>query len=179
MRELGVMNQVKNSNETKFVEVYQNYWQPLFNSGYKRLKRKEVVEGIVQEVFVELWQKRSDLEIRRSMEAYLFTMMKYKVINYIRFLVVKDKYIHFVETNSKQLGSEVEEKLLFGELEKAFDEEVKKLPLQSRNVYQLRYYSGLKYSEIAEKLTISVSTVEKHMIKANKILRTNLRGFSN
>jgi len=173
------LDQISNGNESAFIEVYEKYWQYLFNSGYKRLKSREVVEGMVQEVFVDLWQKRKILNINHSLESYLYTMMKYKVFNHVKSLILKDKYNNFIANQPQSFGSEVEEKLMFEELEKAFGEVVEKLPPQAKKVYQMRHISGLKYAEIATKLEISVSTVEKHMIKAIKILRTNLKDYSN
>lgn len=177
--ETSLLDQISSGNESAFIKVYENYWKQLFNFGYKRLKKKEVVEGIVQEVFVELWLKRENLCAINSLEAYLFTMVKYMIINHVKSLLVKDRYNQFLAYQSKTIGSEVEEKLLFNELDKAYWEEVKKLSPQARKVYQMRHVSGLKYAQIASKLDISVSTVEKHMIKAKKVIRTNLKHYSN
>ncbi|MBD8487182.1 RNA polymerase sigma-70 factor [Echinicola sp. CAU 1574] len=176
--ELRLLEQIKRGNEMAFVQVYDKYWKLLFNSGYKRLQKREIVEGLVQEVFVEMWQKRKSLEIHTSLNSYLYTAMKYKVINQMKSQMVKEKYVAFVTSKKLSFGSEVEENIFYNELNDAYKKEVSSLPDQARKVYKLKKYQDLSYAEIAQEMQISVSTVEKHMIKALKILRNNLRNYS-
>ncbi|GGZ14561.1 DNA-directed RNA polymerase sigma-70 factor [Echinicola pacifica] len=176
--EQRILEQIRKGNEMAFVEVYNKYWKQLYNSGYRRLRKQEIVEGLVQEVFVEMWQKRTSLEVHTSLGAYLFTAMKYKVINHIKSQVVKEKYVDFVKSRNNTFGSEVEEKLYYRELDEAYQKEVACLPGQAKIVYELKNSEGMTYAEIAKVMEISISTVEKHMIKALKILRENLRRYS-
>jgi len=176
--EIRLIDQIKRGNEMAFVEIYDKFWRQLFNSGYKRLQKKEIVEGLVQEVFIEMWQKRETLNIHTSLSSYLFTAMKYKVINQIKSQMVKEKYVAFVHSKKLSFGSEVEEKIFYKELKKAYKKEVSSLPEQAKKVYELKNNEGMSYAEIAKSMEISVSTVEKHMIKALKILRTNLKNYS-
>ncbi|UCS91915.1 RNA polymerase sigma-70 factor [Echinicola marina] len=176
--ELRLLKQIRKGNELAFVEVYDKYWKLLFNSGYKRLRKKEIVEGLVQEVFVEMWVKRESLEIHTSFNSYLYTAMKYKVINQMKSQMVKEKYVAFISSKRPSFGSEVEEKVFYKELDEAYKKEVAELPEKAKKVYVLKNNEGKSYAEIAQKLDISISTVEKHMIKALKILRTNLKNYS-
>ncbi|AWW32343.1 RNA polymerase sigma-70 factor [Echinicola strongylocentroti] len=176
--ETRLLEQIRKGNEMAFVEVYDKYWKQLFNSGYKRLQKKEIVEGLVQEVFVEMWQKREVLMVHTSLGAYLFTALKYKVINQMKSQMVKEKYVAFVTSRKSNFGSEVEEKIFYKELDDAYKQEISNLPTQAKRVYELKNSDGMSYVEISQEMGISVSTVEKHMIKALKILRENLRGFS-
>lgn len=176
--ETRLLGQIKKGNEMAFVEIYNKYWKQMFNSGYKRLQKREIVEGLVQEVFVEMWQKREVLEVHTSLGSYLFTALKYKVINQMKSQMVREKYTAFVQTKHASFGSEIEEQLFYKELDAAYKKEVSSLPGQAKKVYELKNNDGMSYAEIADAMQLSVSTVEKHMIKALKILRTNLRGYS-
>ncbi|WP_186755594.1 RNA polymerase sigma-70 factor [Echinicola salinicaeni] len=176
--ELRLLKQIRKGNELAFVEVYDKYWKLLFNSGYKRLQKKEIVEGLVQEVFVEMWMKRESLEIHTSFNSYLYTAMKYKVINQMKSQMVKEKYVAFVNSRRPSFGSEIEEQLFYKELDEAYRKEVSELPEKAKTVYTLKNNEGKSYAEIAREMEISISTVEKHMIKALKILRANLKNYS-
>src|SRR5690554_7678618 len=106
--EIALVEQLRAGKESAFVSIYNAYWKLLFNSGYKRLGKREIVEGFVQEVFVELWQKRMTIQIHTSLEAYLITAMKYRVYNHLKAQYIKDRYIDFEVNKRKSFGSEVE-----------------------------------------------------------------------
>lgn len=172
-----LINQIKNGDTKAFDKIYSNYWEILFNYGYNRLKKKEIVEGLVQEVFVSLWKEREHLNIHTSLIGYLKVCMKFKVFNQIKFLAVKEKYQDFLTYSTSFSCSDVEESLWFEELQNAYIKQVELLPNQARRAYRLRVEMEMSCPEIAKELQLSVSTVEKHLIKAKRILRENLRNF--
>lgn len=169
---------LKEGRRNAFMQIYDTYWQSLFNHAYKRLQNREVVQELIQDLFTELWQKRKNLLIHTSLSAYLHQSLKYKVLNYIKAEMVREKYAETVRQQPLVYGNAVEENVLFTELNKALKKEISLLSPQSRRVYQLKHENGLSYAEISKHLNISVSTVEKHMIKALKKLRENLKEFA-
>lgn len=131
----------------------------------------------MQEVFVNLWKERVKLTIHSSLICYLKTCMKFKVFNQIQSQAVKEKYQNFLVYSTSFSCSGVEEGIWYDELQKAYIKQVELLPQQAKRAYSLRVESEMSCPEIARELHISVSTVEKHLIKANRILRENLRRF--
>ena len=172
-----LMDQIKTGDEKAFEKIYDKYWKILFNYGYHRLKKREIVEGLVQEVFVNLWKERENLSIHSSLIGYLKTCMKFKVFNQIKFQTVKEKHQNFLSYSTSFSCSGVEEGLWFEELQMAYTKQVELLPHQAKKAYRLRMELEMSCPEIARELQLSVSTVEKHLIKANRILRDNLRRF--
>lgn len=175
--DLILISQIKKGDKKAFDKIYCGYWKILFDYGYNRLNKKEVVEGMVQEVFVNLWKEREQLNIHTSLIGYLKACMKFKILNQIKFLAVKEKYQDFLSYSTSFSCSGVEESLWFEELQNAYIKQVELLPNQARRAYRLRVEMEMSCPEIAKELQLSVSTVEKHLIKANRILRENLRNF--
>ncbi|WP_192346187.1 RNA polymerase sigma-70 factor [Algoriphagus sp. Y33] len=169
------LERIKSGDESAFIEVYDLYWKQLFNFGYKKLSKKEIVEGIVQEVFIDLWTKRAKLEIHTSLSSYLFTSVNYKIINKYKSQSIRDKYSEEEKSKGEQNSASTEEKILFNDLKSNIKKVVREFPPQRKKVYQLRFNKGLSYIEIAQSMEISVSTVEKHLMRALKDIRVSLR----
>ncbi len=175
LNEQEIIERIKNGDESAFIEVYDLFWKRLFNFGYKKLCKKEIVEGIVQEVFIDFWTKRAKLDIHTSLSSYLFTSVNYRIINQYKSQTIRDKYSDQEKFKGEQKSSSTDEKVLFNDLKSNIKKVVQNFPPQRKKVYQLRFKKGLSYIEIAENLEISVSTVEKHLMRALKDIRISLR----
>ncbi|MDR7131312.1 RNA polymerase sigma-70 factor (ECF subfamily) [Algoriphagus sp. 4150] len=170
-----IIERIKNGDESAFIEAYDLYWKSLFNFGYKKLGKKEIVEGIVQEVFIDFWAKRAKLEIHTSLSSYLFTSVNYRIINQYKSQSIRDKYSEKEKSKGEQNSPSTEEQILFNDLKSNIKKVVREFPSQRKKVYQLRFNKGLSYTEISQTLEISVSTVEKHLMRALKDIRVSLR----
>ena len=175
LNELELLERIKNGDDSAFIEVYDLYWKRMFNFGYKRLGKKEIVEGIVQDVFIDLWTKRTKLDIHTSLQAFLFTSVNYRIINQYKSQSIRERFTLREKSKGEQQNSSTDEKVLFNDLKSNIKKVVRDFPPQRKKVYQLRFDKGLSYIEISEKLEISVSTVEKHLMRALKDLRVNLK----
>jgi RNA polymerase sigma-70 factor (ECF subfamily) len=78
--EQGLLLLLHNNNEAAFTEIYNRFWYKLFCIAVNKLKNLNEAEELVQDIFVALWTRRHLQEIE-SLEAYLATAVKYKVIN--------------------------------------------------------------------------------------------------
>ncbi len=178
LNELELVHLIKSGDEAAFVQAYDRYWRQLFNFGYQKLGKREMTEGIVQEVFIDLWVKRKSLQIHTSLTSYLFSAVNYRIINQRKSQLVRDKYAEKQQFKGESKSSSVEEALFYKDLKSAIKKIVRGFPSQRRKVYKLRFKKGFSYKEIADTLQLSVSTVEKHMIKALKDLRSHLKDHS-
>ena len=160
-----------------FEEIYHRYWPRLYSMGYKRLKEREAVEELIQDLFSSLWFSRHSATIH-SLSSYLFSSMKYKVINHLRHESVKQNYIvqesEFVNT----VDNSTEETLLLHDLQDALDQEIKKLPAACQRVFTLSRQQNLTMKQVAGELGLSEKTVENQLGKAFKVLRANLKHFT-
>ena len=132
-------------------------------------------EEIVQEMFFRIWDKRNQLEIRSSVKNYLFRSVKNLCINYITHNKIKSEYAGKIlsDVNTREIGESYFEPELAEKIEKCIDE----LPEKRKRIFRMSRENGLKYHEIAEKLGISVKTVEVQMGMALKTLRDRLKDY--
>lgn len=170
-------NNVRINSIESFEHIYRANWDMLFNVAFKRLKSREKTEEIIQELFVQLWEKRGAIEIHESIEAYLVTALKSRVLNHLRNDMIHARHLNKIELYTSPLTPSPEKELEYQELKESLEREIFNLPKKCREVFLLSRMQHLSIREISQKLNISVSTVEKHIVKALKILRLNLKDF--
>lgn len=130
-------------------------------------------KNIVHDVFIAVWEKFEYLPIDTNFRSYLYTATRNRCLNHIR---DNKKQVDF-ESVSEEIATTEENATEVGELEKIIELAINTLPEKCRIVFEMSRYEELKYAEIAEKMNISVKTVEAHMSKALRILRNALANF--
>lgn len=130
-------------------------------------------KGIVHEVFVAFWEKFDSLPSDTNYRSYLYTAVRNRCLNFIR---DRKKHVMLDAVREHQFTTEITESET-EELSKAIDAGIETLPEKCREVFELNQIEGLKYAQIAEKLGISIKTVEAQMSKALSVLRDHLREF--
>ncbi len=170
-----LIEMVKLGDNRAFEVLYQKYWSSLYYKALHQTQSKEVAEELTQELFLNLWDKKSNLKVEKSFQVYIHTSLKYKIINYIKSQIIQRKYQEKVKV--KDSFDVVEEEVKFKELYQAFEKELNKLPKKYQKVFMLRKREGMSFKEISSTLDIPLSTVEKHMSKATKLLRNGLEEY--
>ena len=165
-------------DEQAFELLFKMYYTTLCSYSNKYLFNYEEARDVVQEVFLNLWENKNEIDPKESLKAYLFKITANSSINKLRRRKVKTKYdeiLKFVYVENSELSPH--DSFLEQELSEYIGIALNKIPPQCRRVFDLSRIDGLKYSEIAEYLKISVKTVESHMSKALSILRTELKEY--
>ncbi len=126
----------------------------------------------MQDVFFKIWERRELLEITTSLKAYLYRSVHNACLNHIKHQKVKQAYSDFYRENHEEQDDHNPSDQQ--ELEQQVMDAMDALPEKCREVFELSRFEGLKYREIAERLSISEKTVENQMGKAFKILREKL-----
>jgi RNA polymerase sigma-70 factor (family 1) len=157
-----------------FHEIFNRYWSQLYATAYKRVRSKEAAEEIVQDLFTSLWVKRKSVRIHTSLAAYLFTSVRYLVLNHIEKEVVRRTYKDSLQVVKEVYQNPTEETVLLNDLSRKIDKEIDLLPLKCRSVFELSRKEYKTNKEIAAMLGISEKTVENHLTKAITRLRLNL-----
>lgn len=157
--------------------IYTRYWQRLFMVAYNVLKNKSACEDIVQETFVQIWQRRQKLDIQTSLEAYLFSMIRYSVFRYIKKEQAHSQVFENLEERLHSITPEdiVVEKSIRSQLAVV----VNSLPEKCREVYILSREEHLTHHEIANRLNISTKTVENQITIALKKIRFSIARMTN
>lgn len=165
---------LKNDDILAYNEIYQRYKWVLFLHAIKRIRDREESRDIVQELFLQLWDKRATLNIHGHLSGYLYTAIRNRVIKFISHQKVESVYLtsltDMVNSGTCITDHLVREKNLSLLIEQAINE----LPAKMREVFLLSRQEHLSHREIAARLGIEESTVKRQVSNALKILRDKL-----
>lgn len=180
MTELAAAPLIEPVDQDTFEQVFKVHFKALHSYAYAILKDMDMAEEIVQTVFLKLWEKKETIRINTSLKAYLFKTVYYDSLNHLKHEKVKMKHWDHIHYELKQGAAQESGEPLIGqekELQQRLDQALNLLPEKCRMVFQLSRFEELKYREIADRLNISIKTVEAHMGKALKTLRAELAEF--
>jgi len=171
-----LVNMLRSNDEGAFTELYNRYWKKLFVIAASRTARLEDAEEIVQDIFTALWRRRQTLNLTSELTHYLAVSVKYRIIKMLDKYYNQERYIDSM-LYKQQVDDSTQEWLAFDELKEELAKHVRQLPEKCRLVFQLSREEGYSQKQIAETLQISEKTVEAHLGKAFKTLRSKLAGF--
>ncbi|MDR2009569.1 MAG: RNA polymerase sigma-70 factor [Bacteroidales bacterium] len=169
-----LLEEVKSGNKKAFEQIFKIYYEDLCRYALFLSSGVADTEDIVQDIFFKMWINRKDFILTSSLKSYLFTAVKNSVINIIKHEGIKEKYIQYQKNYED--SSENPDKIENSELGNKINTIISELPERRREIFIMSKLEGLKYKEIAEKLNISVKTVENQMGEALKFLREKLSG---
>jgi RNA polymerase sigma-70 factor (family 1) len=161
---------VRESDSLAFDELYHRTWKKLYTHSFQKLRDEDLAKDVVQEVFVDFWNKRQRRDIL-NVEAYLTQAVKFKVIDRFRkknFIV--EEIANFADVLANSEFSDT--KLLDDELDKLLNHWIDQLPSKRKEIFLLKYEEGLSSEEIGKLLNISTKTVQNQILNATTFLRS-------
>ncbi|WP_205529390.1 RNA polymerase sigma-70 factor [Taibaiella koreensis] len=161
-------------SETEFEQVFKSHFKALHAYACTILQEEAMAEEIVQQVFFKLWEKRDQVNIQQSLNAYLYRSVYNECLNYLKHKKVRKAHQSHTLYTAGTASDQVSRKVIARELEEKIADALNQLPEQCRTIFQMSRFEELKYREIADKLNLSVKTVENQMGKALKIMRMQL-----
>lgn len=171
-----LFQQIKSDNKSSFEKLFRAYYAPLCLFTQKFIHDKEECEEIVQSFFLSLWSDRKKINITTSVKSYLFSSVRNRCFNQIKHEKIKQEYQSQIAKNSN-IYNQISDCFLEVDLMKKIEASINELPPKRREIFLLSREEGLKYREIADKLGISIKTVETQMGKALKELRNKLKNY--
>lgn len=160
-----------------FVELFERHWQKLFVVARTRLDDEDDSKDCVQEIFVTIWTKKEHLSIPLSVQAYLHTAVKNRVLNMLHSRVLRRNHIHSylkeIET-SQDLDHGSND---FDEMVAIVETEIAGMPEQMRKIYLLSRQENLSGLQIAEQLSLSHQTVRNQIGNAMKRIRESIQRY--
>ncbi|MBO0360075.1 RNA polymerase sigma-70 factor [Hymenobacter sp. BT186] len=172
----ALVDALQADEEKAFAEIYQRYCYRLFTVAYRKLKSRPAAEELVQDLFADLWSRRSTNQIQQ-LENYLFTAIRYRIINYIKSQKVKSGYELYCRMSASEADTDTEKLLAHNDLSEALLASLRKLPEKSREIFQLSRLEHYTVPEISKRVSLSEKSVEYHLTKSLKLLRTYLRDY--
>lgn len=177
--ELFVLRKIKEGDIKTFEYVFRLYYSPLCLYAFGITGRKDAAEEIVQDLFYTLWKERCSLQVLRSVKSYLYGAVRNQSLQYCEHSSVRERYRqHVLAENETMTEPSPEEQLENKELEEVINRTLRKLPDRRRQIFRMYRLEGLKYKEIAEKLSLSVKTIEAEMTKTYQALREEIERYT-
>ena len=166
---------LKNDDDRSMDELFERYWEFVFDVVFKKLGDEEVAQDITQEIFISLWENRKTIDLTGPLTGYLYGAVKYRVINYFRSETRRNG--HHAELSylmNLELSEKTDSKLLLNDLNKEVETALDLLPERMRLVVSMSRQQDRSIREIASELGISAQTVKNQITAAMKILRESL-----
>jgi len=177
--DVSLVKAIKRNKKDAFKIIFESYYNPLIRFAIRYVQCQSTAEGIVQDIFLWIWENRRTWTVDGDLKSYLYRTVKHRAIDHWRKENTYDKYVEhysaFLSTNNMEPENidESEESEFVLAVRKAIEE----LPNKPRMIYKLNRLEGLTYNEIAEVLEVSPKTVESHMSKALNLLRKKLSSY--
>jgi len=168
---------IQPANEADFERLFKSHFKSLHCYAFTILKDNAQADDTVQNVFLRLWNNGVETGFQASLTAYLYRAVYNESMNVIKHEKVKSTHRQFVLHRMKNETDNAAKKILSSDLEQKLRKALSELPEQCRTIFQMSRFDELKYQEIADRLSISVKTVENQMGKALKLLRLKLVDF--
>nr|WP_252737320.1 RNA polymerase sigma-70 factor [Reichenbachiella agariperforans] len=170
------MAKIGNDDRAAFEQVFRNYYTELSRFCLKYVRDEFAAEELVQEVFINIWERRHTLSVNTSVKAYLYTAVRNRSFNYLKLQMPKELRKVDVEgvVDLSDVAENREEAWVMDELRVYVQQAIDTLPPKCQTIFNLSRNAGMTYKEIAEELDLSVKTVENQIGHALRKLREQL-----
>lgn len=166
---------LKAGDKQAFSELYNRYWEKMVITAFVKLECRQDAEEVVQELFVDLWNRRANLVIDHHFYTYIAGAIKYKIYSFLAKKQLESERVRHL--SAAEGCNNTEEWLSYEALREDLEKAVLDLPEKCRLVFRLSREAGLSNREIANNLDVSVKAIEKHLTRALSHLHTALRSF--
>lgn len=153
-----------------FDQLIREHWERMYMFAFKLTANRELSQSIVQNIFIDLWEKRDSLELNQP-ENYLFRAVKFQVFkayrdNKMNAEILQEKFEDYLSEHENDYEPE-----LILRLHQAID----RLPDRCREIFHLNRFHELSIDQIAEQLNLSRQTVKNQLSRAFQQVSTELR----
>ena len=170
-----LVSRIRQNDKDAFKSLYNRYSKKIYFFSLKYLKNRVEVEELVQSVFINVWCNRKFLDASFPVKSYIYKSAVNFIYNYLKKTAIRNRFIESEILKGETHSDLTYEQVFFRDLERTIISVVETLPSQQQKIFRLSRYEGLTHQEIAEKLDISVRTVENQIYRALKMIRTILR----
>jgi RNA polymerase sigma-70 factor (ECF subfamily) len=165
---------LRNGNQEAFKEIYLHYADSVFLFLKLLTRSGEDAKEITQEVFIQLWEKRDQVNATKSIKGYLYIAAKHAAMNFFEHRKVHAKYALFAHRTWGEAAPSPEDLFMAREVAALIESVILGMPAQRQRVFLLSREEGLSMEEIATRLQISKCTVESHLSTAKRDIRDML-----
>lgn len=177
LAEIDHFKALKEGDETAFGMIFKSHYNGLCNYAFSFLLDRDEAEEIVQAAFINIWEKKENINIESSLKSYLYRAVRNSCLNALKHARIKKKHADETAFTADRSHESVSQAVISEELDQKIGDAMMALPEQCRLIFKMSRFEELKYAEIADQLNISVKTVENQIGKALKIMREQLKEY--
>lgn len=166
---------LRNSDDAAFIEIFDRYNILLFSFTCRRLNDKELSKDLIHDAFADIWEKRMTVNIPGELIAFLFTVMKNRILDHYKHQKITRKYAENFQPYLDQAQNATDHLVRHNDLQALIEKEIAALPEKMRIVFELSRKNSMNRQEISEHLHIPENTVKTNLQRSLKILRNKLR----
>ena len=162
--------------------IFRDYYTQIVFFVNSYVNNYEISKELTQDVFLSLWERRFEIE-PNNLKSYIYTIARNKSLNYLKHQIAVNKHKNSLTTITNKLNlialqSDSMDSIFISELQIKLKDVIENLPDKCKQIFKLSRYENLKNKEIAQKLDVSLKTVEAQITKALKILKSELYEYS-
>jgi len=172
----ALVDLMKANDDLAFREIYLRYWREMLSSSRKKVSDPVIAEELVQNVFVSLWDKRQNSDIKQ-LRNYMYVALRYCFINYVKKQMVAAKYIDHEKSAKTEYANSTEEAFALKELSLKIEESICHLPAKTGRIFRMSRYENRSVREISDYFKITDKAVEYHITQSLKTLKVLLKDF--
>lgn len=176
-KEKELLERLKQNDHSAFSLIFREYYKDLVYYGGSIIPEKELVEDIIQNLFLKLWNERQIIIIETSFKSYLLKAVKNSCLDELRHREIVNIHQEFILQYNVHCDDNTYDYIFHSDLKERLDAAILQLPPNCRETFELSRLKGMKYKDIALKQNISVRTVDVRISKALSILRFVLKDF--
>jgi len=169
--------QIKNGNIQAFETIFKSDYAQFCAYANKIVKDIDIAEEIVQEVFFQLLQKHEEITGIISYKSYVYRSVHNGCLNFLKHKKVEMKHSDHVLSEAGNNQEIFVDDIETSELQNKIRQAIDKLPTERKRIFLMIRFDELKYSEVAEKLNLSIKTIENQMNSALKFMRQELKDY--
>lgn len=165
-------------DEDAFCELYATYKNRLIYFAIRFLKSQEYAEDVFQDAFTVVWQSRRFINPDASFSSYLYTIMRNRILNQLRNAANEEKLKESILSQALDYTEDTKREVMLNDLKSLISHALQQLTPRQREIFEMSREAQLSHKEIADKLGISVNTVQEHISTSLKLIRTYLIKYS-
>lgn len=172
-----LFNNMKNNDEREaYHRLFNAFYAPLCVLADRLLNDKDTAKDTVVDVFVYLWENRKHIELTASIRIHLMTCTRNRCLNHLKHNGVHKKYADYVQ-RQETTDKATDELLIYDELQEKLNEVLDRMPEAYKIAFVMSKLHEERTHAIAKRLHISERTVERMKLKAQHIIKTELKKF--
>ncbi len=165
-------------DEDAFCELYATYKNRLIYFAMRFLKSREYAEDVFQDAFTVVWQSRRFINPDASFSSYLYTIMRNRILNQLRNAANEEKLKESILSQALDYTEDTKHEVMLNDLKSLISHALQQLTPRQREIFEMSREAQLSHKEIADKLGISINTVQEHISTSLKLIRTYLIKYS-